>query len=283
MSFPSTGLHNAPAANASNNTPNPAVATVVAVMYNYYDPSLANENTGGLLTNSGNRIVLNPYLTCKDISYNTPSGVQYAVTVTDFLNLFYATNAGYFNVNPSNVNNQAILLSSQTYTSSNTPTAINNLTTNTFSLYQELLKAYCYNKSISVNDIDPRILLLLQKESFGIQSLAQVKGTTIALGWDEVIGTLNYSGLIDLSYSTVFVPGQIPTVAVVPLQVILNYHSFVLDIDLAVVFTYNVALTTGDGGCIPTGYENTCTPALGINTLFPASPVCYPPFGAGTV
>jgi hypothetical protein len=89
--------------------------------------------------------------------------------------------------------------------------------------------------------------------------------------------------LIDLSYSTVFVPGEIPTVAVVPLQVILNYHSFVLDIDLAVVFTYNVALTTGDNGCIPTGYQNTCTPALGINTLFPASPVFYPPFGAGTV
>jgi len=282
MSIPSTGLSNAPASNATNITPNPAVATVAAVMYNYYDPSLGNENTGGLLTNSGNRILLNPYVTAYDISYNTPIGLQYAITLTDFLNLFYATNAGYFNVNPSNLNNQAILLSAQTYSSNNSPTSIDSSTTNSFSLYQELLKAYCYSKSISVNDLDPRILLLLQKESFSLQSLAQVKGTTIALGWDELIGSLLNSRIIDLSYSTVFVPGQVPNAAVVPINIILNYHSFVLDIDLAIIFTYNVALTTGINGCIPSGYENTCTPAMGFVSTYPANPVPYPPVGGFT-
>jgi len=217
-------------------------------MYNYYDPTLTTENVGGLLTNSTNRIVLNPYVTSSDVSYN---GI-YCLTLVEFLNLFYATNAGYFNVNPSNVNNQAVLLSSQTYSSSNTPNSLSPITTNTFSLYQELLKAYCYNKSISVNDLDPRILLLLQKESFGIQSLANIKGTTIALGWDELIGTLMYSGLIDLSGSS--------SNAVVPIGVILNFHSFVLDIDLSIQFTYNVAIA---------GYANLVTPALGISYVIP--------------
>jgi hypothetical protein len=275
MSIPSTGVINAPAANATNNTPIGAVATVAAVMYNYYDPTLASENAGGLLTNSANRIVLNPYLTYKDISYNTPSGPQYAITLTDFLNLFYATNSGYFNVNPSNVNNQATILNYQTYTSANTPTGLDTSTTNTFSLYQELLKAYCYSKAISVNDLDPRILLLLQKETFATQSLTQVKGTTIALGWDELVGTLNYSGLINLTTSNTHLTNGLPTAAVVPINIIFNYHSFVLDIDLAIVFTYQVALTTGPLG-VPTGYVNTNTPAIGLVNNFPAPPYTQP-------
>lgn len=244
------GVFNAPSANATNGAPLGAVATVVASMYNYYDPHLATENTGGLLTNSSNRIVFNPYLTSADISYN---GV-YAMSDIEFCNLFYSTNAGYFNVNPSNINNQAILLPAQTYSSSNTPNGPNIV--NTFSLYQELLKAYCYNKSINVNDLDPRILLLLQKETFGVQSLATIKGTTIALGWDELIGTLTYSGIIDLSANDAH--------AIVPLNVILNFHSFVLDIDLTLQFVYNVALA---------GYVLKITPALGSPSSFP-----YPPF-----
>lgn len=285
MSIPSTGVINAARANPTNSTPLGTVATVAAVMYNYYDPTLATENVGGLLTSSGNRIILNPYGTHLDVSYQTiyntfdgpgqngdpnspypfPGGSGQStglvsltcLTLEEFLNLFYATNAGYFNVNPTNIGNAAVNLSAQTYTSANTPGSTagpGSRSTNSFSLYQELLKAYCYSKSINVNDLDPRIMLLLQKETFAVQSLANVKGTTIALGWDELVGSLQYSGLISIADAT-----HGANVAIVPFSVILNYHSFVLDIDLSIQFTYNVAMG---------GYVNNPTPALGITAPY---------------
>jgi len=212
------------------------IATPVAIMYNFYDPTLISDNTTSLVTNSINRLILNPYIDASnsiitDASgnqvYSDASGNSY-FSMSSFLNLFYATNAGYFNVNPANANNPAIILSSQTYVSTNS-------LANPFSLVQSLLKAYCDNNGVTVNDLDPRIVLLVQKETFSYQSLATVKGTTISLSWDEVIAALLRSGLIDASGSSVS-----PKYAAVPLQVLLNYHSFVLNLDLTIVFTYYV-------------------------------------------
>jgi len=211
-------------------TADPALNTVVAVMYNYYDPTLISDNSAGLVTNSANRIVLNPYFdgsnncTSGDSEYGIPSGKT--VKIESFLALFYPTNAGYFNVNQTNANNPAIILSKQTYTSTN-----NNACK--FSLVQYLLKSYCTNKGINVNDLDPRIMVLLQKEAFSAQTLASIKGTTISMSWDEVINTLLRSGVIDT---------DLHDDAIVPLSVILNYHSFVLDTDLSIRFTYMVQI-----------------------------------------
>jgi hypothetical protein len=208
---------------------NPSVAVVCAVMYNYYDSSLINDNSSPLITNSSNRVVLNPYV-YKD-----------TFTLDNFLNLFYPTNAGYFNVNLSNVNNSSINLSSQKWTSSNS-------SSNHFSLSQFLLRAYSTNKGVNVNDIDPRVKILLEKETFYVQSLASIKGTTISLSWDEVIISLLNSG--NIIKSSGLHAGE--KYATVPLGIILNFHSFVLDIDLSIQLVYNVEID---------GYVNPASPA----------------------
>jgi hypothetical protein len=131
-------------------------------------------------------------------------------------------------VNPTNSNNPAVLLSKQHYSSSNS-------NRNTFSLTQFLLRAYCTNKGLNVNDLDPRIMILLQKETFTAQSLASIKGTTISMSWDEVINSLIRSGVMDPSGNATN-----PQSAEIPLSIVLNFHSFVLDTDLSIRFTYLV-------------------------------------------
>ena len=234
-SIPSFGAMNGVAGAPTVLTADPALNTVIAVMYNYYDPTLISDNSAGLVTNSANRIVLNPYFDgSNNATPNSVNDIDHGITnaktvsIESFLALFYPTNAGYFNVNPTNANNPAIILSKQTYTSTN-----NNASK--FSLVQYLLKSYCTNKGINVNDLDPRIMVLLQKEAFSAQTLASIKGTTISMSWDEVINTLLRSGVIDVaSLST--------NTAIVPLSIILNYHSFVLDTDLSIRFTYMVEI-----------------------------------------
>ena len=231
--IPQFGSSNGSAGDPNISSTLATIATPVAIMYNFYDPTLISDNSSSLVTNSSNRLILNPYIDASnsivtDASGNIdPSGNTY-FSMSSFLNLFYATNAGYFNVNPANANNPAIILSSQTYISTNS-------NKNPFSLVQSLLKAYCDNNGVTVNDLDPRIVLLVQKETFSYQTLASVKGTTISLAWDEVIAALLRSGLIDASGSSVS-----PKYAAVPLQIIFNYHSFVLNLDLTIVFTYYV-------------------------------------------
>ena len=221
---------------------NPSLATVVAVMYNYYDPTLISDNSSGLVTNSSNRVVLNPYgADPYDSSNMDASTVPVSMNLNAFLALFYPTNAGYFTVNPTNIANPAVILSSQTYTSTNS-------NQDKFSLMQFILRAYCTNKGINVNDLDPRIMVLLQKECFTAQSLGTIKGTTISMSWDEVINSLLRSGIIDASGNST---GSNSAYAVVPLSVVLNFHSFVLDIDLSIRFTYNVSI---DGYVLPSQF-----------------------------
>ena len=238
--IPSFGATNGVAGSATYKDVDAAVETVVAVMYNYYDPTLISDNSSPILTNSINRIDLNPYGVNPFDASNCPMTTNPATLVTSpvlgmeqFLALFYPTNSGYFNVNPSNTNNPAVILSKQTYTSSNS-------TADNFSLVQFLLRAYCTNKGLNVNDLDPRIIILLQKETYLAQSLATIRGTTISMSWDEVINSLLRSGVVDISGNQLNALNGVGNTAVVPLAVILNYHSFVLDIDLAIRFTYLV-------------------------------------------
>ena len=248
--IPTFGATNGVAGSASYKDIDAAVETVVAVMYNYYDPTLISDNSSPILTNSINRVDLNPYGINPFDASNCPMTLNPATSVSSptlgldaFLALFYPTNSGYFNVNPSNTNNPAVILSKQTYTSSNS-------TADNFSLVQFLLRAYCTNQGINVNDLDPRIIILLQKETYLAQSLATIRGTNISMSWDEVINSLLRSGVVDISGNVLqTINGNAQNSAVVPLAVILNYHSFVLDIDLAIKFTYMVSV---DGYTIPT-------------------------------
>ena len=249
MSIPGFGSINGAAGAPIAASPVPTLQTIVSVMYNYYDPSLITDEGNNLTTNSANRIALNPFgYTISNYDVTIDESANSTITQSEFLNLFYATNSGYFNINPSNGNNPAVILSSQTITSSNS--LLNN-----FSLVQSLLRAYCTNKGVTVNDIDPRIMVLLQKECYTCQSLASIKGTCISMSWDEVISAAITSGVIIAQTDESITPT--PT-ATVPLAILLNYHSFVLNTDLAIRFVYNVVLegystpTSGWGAAQPT-------------------------------
>jgi len=233
--LPAIGCINGVSGSNNISATDPAVVTNIAVMYNYYDETLLNTTTGNLTNSSLNKLILNPYgVNPVDGSNCNANGVM---EMSNFLNLFYATNAGFFNINQSNLNNPAIILMNQTYTSTNSDSI-------PFSLYQVLLKAYSTNTGITVNDMDPRIIMLLQKETFVAQSLASIKGTTIALSWDEVINSLIRSGVIIPSGSIIN-----KSYSKVPLSLTLKYHSFVLDLDLDIRFTYIVNI---QGYVLPT-------------------------------
>ena len=197
------------------------VDTTVAIMYNYYDPALSSTNTPAITTNSANTLNLKPYSDTLVRGCN-----DHTIRLDKFLRLFYSTDGLYFNVNPSNIDHPSIVLPKQKYISSNSANI-------SFSLYQQLLNAYCSNNSVNVNDIDIRILLLLQKEVASAQSLASIKGTTIGLSWDQVIGTLVGSGHIE---------PQTASSVDVPLSIVLNYHSFVLNTDLSIRFKFLVEI-----------------------------------------
>jgi len=191
--IPPFGTRNGLSPNPDSGAITSAVATTFAIMYNYYDPDVLSDNTMDLNTTSKAYCQLLPYSDPSnvDAGFENSNNDPFAnFSQRSFMNLFYNTNAGYFNVNPANVNNPAICLSSQVYASSNS----SSTTSNRFSLYQYLLKAYCNLKGISPNNISNRILMLLQKECFVYQSLANVKGTCISLTWDELISNLVMAG-----------------------------------------------------------------------------------------
>ena len=113
---------------------------------------------------------------------------------------------------------------------------------NNFNLFDTLLDSYVSKKGITRNNLDTKVLLLLKKETFKIKNLGQVKGTTIATNWDMIKQDLLERKQItgdSLSLSSGEVSGS-QAGSNLKFSVILNYHSFVLDHDIAVQFVYGV-------------------------------------------
>jgi len=210
--IPTVGIFNTVTKSQTTSTYNDQDSFNIAVMYNYYDPALSDTNTPNLITNAANSIVLNPI----------------DIDLQDFLGLFYTNNSGYFNVNQTNSTNQNIVLTAQTFSTTFSATA-------PVSLSSLALLAYSNKNSITVNDIDPRLVLLARKEVVTSQSLATVKGSCIAMSWNNIMDTLISTGSI--------VTGTSTDIAVVPLTIILSYHSFVLDITLNFTFVYKVSIS----------------------------------------
>jgi len=289
--IPPFGTRNGISPNPASAFIDSAVSTTFAIMYNFYDPNVLVDNKMDLGTTSSAIVNLLPYVdpSNNDDDFQNANVSPFAnFSQRSFMNLFYNTNAGYFNVNPANASNPAVCLSSQSYASSNS----SSTTSNRFSLYQYLLKAYCSLKGIAPNDLSNRILMLLQKECFVYQSLANIRGSVISLTWDELISNLVMSGSVlvpspsqteqlnkyaaeaaahasaaraeapqadgvlvpitslnvlnGLAFSAEetrnFISNYTDSYlsAQVPLNLIFKYHSFVLDFDLDIVFTYNV-------------------------------------------
>jgi hypothetical protein len=294
--------------------------TVVATMYNVYLEDKTCDDDF-FLDNDEDRIIFNPYFSAYDSSFSlfditkgaavTATSVTSAtgnpswlpgISVQEFLNLFYSTNAGYFNVNPSNASNQAVLLNSQTFSSRSCPqyaisslgassTSVSSYTYTTtyanngstaipFSLHEQLIRAYCSKKGVSINSINPRVRILLQKEVASIQSLATVRGSTYSLGWDEVIDSLVQSNVITPYAGASQTQERFGTCAdyiscaTVPLSVIFNYYSKLLGTKLSCEFVYNVVLpgfvnsgiVTADQNGLSVPYVN-APAAMGVNYM----------------
>ena len=193
--IPPFGTRNGISPNTDAGLIDSTTAVTFAIMYNTYDPNLLSDNHMDITTTSDAYVNLLPYTdpSNNNDSFQNANFSPFAnFSQQSFMNLFYNTNAGYFNINTANTNNPAVCLSYQSYTSSNS----SSTTSNKFSLYQYLLKAYSNLKGLTPNSLSNRILMLLQKECFVYQSLANVKGTTISLTWDELVSNLVMSGTV---------------------------------------------------------------------------------------
>jgi hypothetical protein len=223
--FAPPGVLNLPfAVDASTN---PVPATTIAVMYNYYEPSVSDNSVqSGFATSAKNIINLLPFSNkyvvgnCSDIS---------CISQESFKNAFYTTQTGYFNVNPANRSNALTVLSKYFWQSGQGADV-------PFSLYHYLIHAYSTNKGIDYNDIEPRVLILLQRETNTCRSLADIRGSCVSLSWHEFINSLIENNFIEESTDSA-------DTSVVPVNLVVNFHSYVLDTDLKMNLTYNVVLS----------------------------------------
>ena len=186
----------------------------VAIMYNVYDTKFLTDPTMNILTSSSHMLTLDPY--------NTSINKNYIMPLKDFMALFYQT--GSFNVNQTACGHSALLLSEQTFT------GLNGISIK-FSLLNALQNVYCTNNGISINSLDPRIRMLLNREVYSILSLANIKGTCLYTSWDEIMYNLKtFYGLTE----------KLGKKAIIQLSIIVNIHSFVLNTDLMVKIPYIV-------------------------------------------
>jgi hypothetical protein len=186
----------------------------VAIMYNVYDTKFLTDPTMNILTSSSNMLTLDPYGTFENNDYVMP--------LKDFIALFYGT--GSFNVNQAARGHSALLFSGQTITNVNGQR-------NKFSLSDALQSVYCINNGISINSLDPRIRMLLNREVYSILSLTNIKGTCLFISWEEIMYNLKtFYGLTE----------TVGKKAIIQLSIIVNIHSFVLNTDLMVRIPYIV-------------------------------------------
>lgn len=111
----------------------------------------------------------------------------------DFMILFYQTNR-YFNVNSANYNSCMINFANQTY---------ENVTcqANKFNLAQQVRFAWANKCETSIDNIPPKLNILLNRDTFGIRSLLNAS-SSVSLTLDEVIDTLLTNGDIEQGDST---------------------------------------------------------------------------------
>jgi hypothetical protein len=150
-----------------------------------------------------------------------------------FLSLFFNTYTKYFSINKANVYNDLILFNKQTYAS-------NNNNKNHYSLNDQILHSYGILHNIDVENISFDKKILVNKEAFQLQSLSKLRGTLIALDWDQVIQALIENKYILRS------PNPL-SVATVVFNIAANVFSKSLKVWTTVIFPYRTKLN---------GYKN---------------------------
>jgi len=147
-----------------------------------------------------------------------------SISFHDFMNCFYHQPGSSFAVNNLNTSFTPILLSGQTYST------IDN-TQNTFTLYNQIIKAYCEKHSLPENTISAFKKIELAKETFRYQSLASNYGTQTSLSWSMVIEHLKITNQIKYTKDP-------EDNADVKMRIHYIFYSSVLDVSVECIFTF---------------------------------------------
>jgi hypothetical protein len=172
----------------------------------------------------------------------------------DFLTLFYRSNH-VFSINPTYSNFCAINFSNQTYENI-TKEAIR------FNLPAQIRNAWATKCETLVENIPPKINMILNKELFGIKSLIN-SSSSVSLTLDQAINTLLENGEI--------APGDSTTCANVRFIVQYKYYFKPLNTCVLVNFTFitNIPcyknLNFCDNWCPPYSKDQNCRACHGFN------------------
>lgn len=139
----------------------------------------------------------------------------------DFLILFYRAN-NVFSINPTNQNLCAISFSNQTFENTTSETLRLNLA-------QQIRIAWATKCETTIDNISPKINILLNKDTFGIRSLLNAS-SAISLTLDQAIQTLLTNGEI--------APGDSTTSASVRFVVQYKYCFKPLNVCVVINFVY---------------------------------------------
>jgi hypothetical protein len=265
---------------------------IFAIMFNRYicekedkDPPYIDpcKETKEDLKNNGNTIdrvyTCLPIVTYPNV-FNDFQNSDFPVLTTNVAHLtgLYYPNASLsFNVNPCASNFDELNLSRHFFLSSHSIMAtkdnfsVTDSVAHRFSLFSALVSVYCDKHKISLNNIPTKKLMLLQKEVAPFNNLANWRGTTHSLAWDELMDMLLSTDVLTVEHSanngSFTKTGKWP---IVPLILDLNYYSKTLEITLLIKLQYNTQFNgynypnTGVVGII----ENNCgIPACGTTFL----------------
>lgn len=171
----------------------------------------------------------------------------YELSFGDFTSCFYYQSAGNFNINLANKNFHPLLISNQSYTTTDGKKYNSNL-------YSLCLKAYVNKNKVSENTISANKKIGLANEVFLCQSLATNTGNQTALSWDICLNNLVSTGQIIFT-------GDSDNEANVSFKLTYVYYSEILNITISIIFIYKTHIPF---------YKNICN-NIEINSMLPYS------------
>jgi hypothetical protein len=231
-----------------------------------------------------------PYYSNPSKSSTQPNGdfTTPCMTQAFLASLFYPNNGMYFNINKCASQSQAINLSSQLFTSSNSIIQTNEAgvhmsgtSVDTFTLFSRIVRVICERNNIQAHMIPKWKLIKLHQELLSKSNLSAWVGTTYSMTYDQVIGHLIDTNILVVenknNKGSFTVTKEWP---VVPISVTAIYTSLVFpNVTLEIILTYNISFVgynynnTAINGVTDKGFGFPC-----IGTVIPAVSETYTAF-----
>lgn len=145
----------------------------------------------------------------------------------DFKILFFTPSSKFFTINQANANCQALSFN-QTYQETTDKTV-------PFSLYKVVLNGWATFNNLSIESIPPYKKIDLAKQSYLVNSLANIRGSVQGLSLNECINLLLQNG--EIIYT-----GDVDTSATVIFVLVYTFHSYALNTTINVHFQYKTSI-----------------------------------------